>query len=207
MDSAISSLERIKRDFVVNASHELRTPLTAIRGYAETLEEEEGDTHRREYAGTIRRHADRLARLVEDLLALAELEERGPRVEREPLDLGELAVSTAALFEGAARAKGLELVVVSVQDDLEAAGDRRAGRPETVRSSLEPPTCADLVSRDGSLSVPAPVSIYPSGTVKEKTSPGLHHEQIGRPPRASRRTFPREVSGIGTGSPSGGTTR
>jgi hypothetical protein len=46
------------------------------------------------------------------------------------------------------------------------------------------------MSRDGSVSVSAPVSIYPPSTVKEKTAPGLHREQIGRPPRALHRACP-----------------
>jgi two-component system phosphate regulon sensor histidine kinase PhoR len=116
-------LERIKRDFVVNASHELRTPLTAIRGYAETLEEETAPPQR-EHAAVIRRHADRLARLVEDLLALAELEERGPRLETAPLDLGELARSSAALFGQAARDKGLALRVEGPDFPVRVQADR-----------------------------------------------------------------------------------
>jgi len=119
----LKRLERIKRDFVVNASHELRTPLTAIRGYAETLEEEAGPEQRR-HASIIRSHADRLARLVEDLLTLADLEERGPRLEKELLDLSALAVSTAALFEPAARAKGLALRVESQAGPVRAETDR-----------------------------------------------------------------------------------
>ena len=121
--SELKRLERIKRDFVVNASHELRTPLTAIRGYAETLEEEVHPPQR-EHAEIIRRHADRLGRLVEDLLTLADLEEKGPRLERESLDLGALAAATSALFEQAVRAKGLALRVESPAAPVRVDADR-----------------------------------------------------------------------------------
>lgn len=68
--------DRIRRDFVANVSHELRTPLASISGYAESLLE--GALDDREVARTfverIARNADRLARLIEDLLDLARIE-------------------------------------------------------------------------------------------------------------------------------------
>lgn len=109
----IRRLEAVKRDFVVSASHELRTPLTAIRGYAETLEEEVGPDQRR-HVEIIRRHADRLARLTEDLLSLAELEETGSRLHKEPVDLRALAERVLELFAPAAKVKGLDLRVEGV---------------------------------------------------------------------------------------------
>ncbi len=72
----MQKLARIKRDFVLNVSHELRTPLTAIRGYAETLEAEV-DEQSRPYVGIILKHLDRLIKIVQDLLVLAALEEKG----------------------------------------------------------------------------------------------------------------------------------
>ncbi|MDX9957451.1 MAG: ATP-binding protein [Spirochaetia bacterium] len=77
----IKRLERVRRDFVANVSHELRTPITLIKGFIETLED--GAIAKPEEAarfmGIIRRHADRMASIVEDLLALARMEnpERG----------------------------------------------------------------------------------------------------------------------------------
>ncbi len=68
----------IRRDFVANASHELRTPLTIIRGYVETLLEDPesaADPAMRHHALTlIGKHARRILRLVEDMLALTRLE-------------------------------------------------------------------------------------------------------------------------------------
>ena len=72
----IKRLERVRRDFVANVSHELRTPITLIKGFIETLED--GAIQKPEEAarfmGIIRRHADRMAAIVEDLLTLARLE-------------------------------------------------------------------------------------------------------------------------------------
>jgi len=106
--SEVHKLNRMKKDFVLNMSHELRTPLTAIRGYAETLEQEV-DAERRVYVETILRHADRLIKIVEDLLALSTLEEKSTSLEREPVDLRALAETVLKLFEPKARAKNLAL--------------------------------------------------------------------------------------------------
>lgn len=81
-------LERIRSDFVANVSHELRTPLTAIRGFAETLRVGEVDEKQRSYYLTvIERHAERLNRLIEDLLALSRAEGRTAKVHPQLIDL------------------------------------------------------------------------------------------------------------------------
>lgn len=101
-------IERIKRDLVVNVSHELRTPLTAIKGFTETLIEE-ADPKSAEYLRIIKRHTDRLIAMVEDLLALSEIEEK-PRLAAEPVDLQDLVTTALAIFDPMAREKGLDLL-------------------------------------------------------------------------------------------------
>lgn len=68
----------IRRDFVANASHELRTPLTIIRGYLENLLEDDAaaaDADMRTRAlNLMKKHADRIVHLVEDMLAISRLE-------------------------------------------------------------------------------------------------------------------------------------
>lgn len=68
----------IRRDFVANASHELRTPLTLILGYLETLmddpETADNAEMRQRSLGIMKRHADRMARLVADMLTLSRVE-------------------------------------------------------------------------------------------------------------------------------------
>jgi two-component system phosphate regulon sensor histidine kinase PhoR len=71
----IRRLETARRDFVANASHELKTPLTSIRGYAETLQDEALPPDlRRRFLDTIRQNAERLQRVVDDLLDLSRIE-------------------------------------------------------------------------------------------------------------------------------------
>jgi len=79
------------RQFVGDASHELRTPLVAVRGYAE-LYRMGAITEPKDIRGAMERiegEAKRMARLVEDLLQLARLDERRP-LDLQPLDLGPL---------------------------------------------------------------------------------------------------------------------
>jgi two-component system phosphate regulon sensor histidine kinase PhoR len=86
--SQVRRLERIRRDFVANVSHELRTPLTAVRGYAETLLDADMDLPEmaEDFLATIHRHAVRLSRLIDDLLALAAIEGRGLDSRLGPVD-------------------------------------------------------------------------------------------------------------------------
>lgn len=69
-------LEFSRREFVANVSHELRTPLTTVKSYAETLMDMPYDEemHTR-FLGTIANEADRMTRIVKDLLTLSRLDE------------------------------------------------------------------------------------------------------------------------------------
>ncbi len=72
----LKKLEKMRVDFVANITHEIKTPLTAILGFIETLQEgalEEKETAKK-FLQTIYRHANRLNRLVEDLLTISDIE-------------------------------------------------------------------------------------------------------------------------------------
>ena len=106
-----------QRRFVADASHELRTPTALIRANAEVLEREglvaeDG----RPLVGDIVAEADRLARLVGDLLQLASTDATGLVLERRPIDLAPVAADTVRQVEALAAERG---VTVS----LEAAGE------------------------------------------------------------------------------------
>jgi len=92
--STILRLETIRKDFVANVSHELRTPITSIKGSAETLLDgaAERPTDAKRFIEIIARHAERLNRIIEDLLSLARLEERElvQKLEFEEVKLKEL---------------------------------------------------------------------------------------------------------------------
>jgi two-component system phosphate regulon sensor histidine kinase PhoR len=118
----MQNLARIKKDFVLNVAHELRTPLTAIKGYAETLEDKAGDRGG-QYVLTIIRHTDRLIRVVEDLISLATLEEKGVAFEIEKISLTEIAENVVRIFEPRAKEKNLGLRLEAAADLPPVEGD------------------------------------------------------------------------------------
>jgi two-component system, OmpR family, phosphate regulon sensor histidine kinase PhoR len=76
--TAVRRLEAVRRDFVANVSHELKTPLTVIGGFAETLVTDEMPAaQQRAFAETIRANAQRMQRIVDDLLDLSRIESGG----------------------------------------------------------------------------------------------------------------------------------
>ncbi len=95
-EARMASEERL-RQFVADASHELRTPLSSIRGYAELFRR--GASANPEDLGTamqrIESESIRMAKLVDDLLLLARLDEGRP-LEMRPVDLSQIAVDCAA---------------------------------------------------------------------------------------------------------------
>ena len=88
--------ERLRRELTANVSHELRTPLTSIKGFVETLLEgamKDEETCRR-FLTIIDSEANRLVKLVDDLLDLSRLENKRVTLELRPIDLGELVART-----------------------------------------------------------------------------------------------------------------
>jgi two-component system phosphate regulon sensor histidine kinase PhoR len=86
------SVQQAQTEFVSTVSHELRTPLTSIKGFADTILRA-GDrleaAQQKRYVGIIKDQADRLTRLVEDLLAVSRLEARKLQFTIRAIDLGE----------------------------------------------------------------------------------------------------------------------
>jgi len=73
----VQRLENVRRDFVANVSHELKTPVASIKGFVETLLDGAVDDRAdaRRFLEIIARQADRLAAIIEDLLALSRIEQ------------------------------------------------------------------------------------------------------------------------------------
>jgi two-component system phosphate regulon sensor histidine kinase PhoR len=94
-------LERVRSEFVANVSHELRTPLTCIKGYLETLLDGALDdrAHARRFLEVAGTHAERLDRLIDDLLELSNIESGRVTMAPKRLDLGEVVAGVAAMFE------------------------------------------------------------------------------------------------------------
>ena len=86
----------MRMEFTANVSHELKTPLTSISGYAELIESGMAEgAQARAFAGKIAKSASRLLTLINDIIRLSEMDSPDYRIERETVDLGELAASVA----------------------------------------------------------------------------------------------------------------
>jgi two-component system phosphate regulon sensor histidine kinase PhoR len=110
-------VEKTRRDFIANVSHELRTPLTSIQGYAETLHETLSDSGgAREFVDIIRKNAERMARLTQDLLTLARVESGEQKLEFAAPPARELLEDAARDLRETARSRGLELTVAESSD-------------------------------------------------------------------------------------------
>ncbi|MFA5637808.1 MAG: ATP-binding protein [Anaerovoracaceae bacterium] len=101
-------LENMQMDFVANVSHELKTPLTTIKSYTETmLEADEGDrVPSKEFLTVIDEEADRMARLVSDLLKLSRLEYKREETVKREINICELLKDTVSKVKIQSTAKG-----------------------------------------------------------------------------------------------------
>lgn len=90
--SQIHRLTRMRTDFIANASHELRTPLTSIIGFIETLRgpAQNDKEARARFLIIMQEQAERMARLIHDLLSLSRLETHIEPDHMEPLDIAQL---------------------------------------------------------------------------------------------------------------------
>jgi len=121
----IARVEKTRRDFIANVSHELRTPLTSLLGYTETLLDESPDAKAREFLDIMRRNAQRMTRLTEDLLTLARVESGEYPLQQAPVSARELLKDAQVAFNELARAKGL-VIEIADSPDLQVFADRDA---------------------------------------------------------------------------------
>jgi signal transduction histidine kinase len=133
--SEIRRLEQVRRDFVANASHELKTPLTSIRGYVETLlDDDPPEKLKLEFLTSIRKNTLRLEHLVEDLLDLSKLESGGWTGRRESVDTKEVAEE--AWHQVVRDIEGKGGISFDILGDLRVKGDRE-GLFHVFRNLLE----------------------------------------------------------------------
>jgi signal transduction histidine kinase len=127
-NEALRQLDGMKDDFVASVSHELRTPLTSINGYLELILDEDQSTLTEEqkgFLGVIRRNADRLQRLVGDLLLVAQLDSSAMVLKRAQVDLAALARQAFDGARAAAEDRGVELTLECAEvATLDADADR-----------------------------------------------------------------------------------
>jgi two-component system phosphate regulon sensor histidine kinase PhoR len=120
----LKAYETVRSDFISNLTHELRTPLAALYGYAETLMQgvEDGEMQRR-FLGIIDRQARRLARLLDDLISLSDLERGNTPLQLENLEAPSVIGEAAELMKVAAGREGIRLDVQCPESLPKLLGD------------------------------------------------------------------------------------
>lgn len=77
----LRNMENMRTQFVANVSHELKTPLTSIKGFAETLLDVDDEKIRQKFLTIINNEADRLSRIITDLLEISTMEKNEDKKE------------------------------------------------------------------------------------------------------------------------------
>lgn len=116
-------IESVRRDFVANVSHELKTPIGALAVLAETIAAG-ADPAVQQLSERLTREADRLARIVDDLLDLSLLEAQDAPV-REPVIVADLVAEAVDLVRPSADLTGIPLVARETPSGLVVLGDAR----------------------------------------------------------------------------------
>jgi signal transduction histidine kinase len=119
----LAQLDSARKEFIANASHELRTPLFSLGGFLELMTDEELDeATRSEFLITMREQVERLTKLATDLLDLSRVDAGRLRVERDRIELREIARSLADELRAVAETRGHPLEL-DAELELTALGD------------------------------------------------------------------------------------
>lgn len=129
-------LERVRRDFVANASHELKTPLTAVRGFTESLLMNQlCSEEARAQIDAIRRNAERLEHLIDDMRELSRIESR--RVPLQPAEVNIAKLTRSLVSDLEPRLKERQLQVSVVDRESFPAWVQRSAVEQVLSNLLE----------------------------------------------------------------------
>jgi signal transduction histidine kinase len=176
---------RVRDDFLASASHELRTPLAHIKGFASSLRQtdiEWDELTRTDFLAEIEREADRLARLIGDLLDLSGLESGGlGRAERAPARPADLVAGGLDRVRGLVPERRVEL-------------DLPADLPEVlVDASQIERVVANLLENAAKYATPGTAIRVGANLIQNGLELRVEDEGPGIPPEQSERVFEKFV--------------
>ena len=121
--SDIKRLENMRSQFVANVTHELKTPLTSIKGFAETLKYVEDEKTREKFLDIIDNEAERLSRLISDILVLSKIESSTTTDDEDfmPYIVIDEVIS---IVKNMAESKNISLIVEKSEKDIKLHGDK-----------------------------------------------------------------------------------
>jgi two-component system phosphate regulon sensor histidine kinase PhoR len=116
--------ERMRADFVAHASHELRTPLASLLGFIETLQgaAKKDEASREKFLQLMQNQAERMKRLIDDLLSLSRIEMNAHQRPSDKVDLAQVTRHVADTLSGLAKDAGVE-VAIEIDGPLNVRGD------------------------------------------------------------------------------------
>ncbi|MEQ8153468.1 MAG: ATP-binding protein [Clostridiaceae bacterium] len=112
----IRRLENMRSEFVANVSHELKTPLTSIKGFAETLKYVKDEKTRMKFLDIINDEADRLTRLINDILTLSNIEQKND-IKKEKFKPKEVIEDVTLLMKNLADTKKIKLSISNISEE------------------------------------------------------------------------------------------
>ena len=124
--SQMRRIEEMRADFVANASHELRTPLASLTGFIETLQGPARDdpAARERFLAIMKQQANRMARLIDDLLSLSRIELNAHLRPDTPVDVTAITRQVIDTLQTLARDRGVEIAIDAADEPLIVRGDR-----------------------------------------------------------------------------------
>ncbi len=175
--SRLRKLENVRRDFVANVSHELRTPLTVVSGFAETLSDPDVPVDRRtEFAQTILSNAQRMQRIVDELLDLTRIESGHWQPRPQAVDVDDVAREVFSHATRAAAEKGVSLRTSIPLEAKSVWADRTA--IEQILSNLI--ENAIRHTTDGSVTIETTKTDDSTEVAVVDTGLGIPEEHLGR---------------------------
>ncbi len=114
--SATNAAEQMRVDFVANASHELMTPLAGIKGFIETLSDDEagGDARtRHRFLGIMGQEAERMQALIRDLISLSRIQSERFELPQHRIDLTELAEEVIGTLQSTGKPRAADVRLIS----------------------------------------------------------------------------------------------
>jgi two-component system phosphate regulon sensor histidine kinase PhoR len=124
--SECQAIERMRADFVANASHELRTPLATLSGFIETLQgpaRDDAEASDR-FLAIMRQQAERMRRLIDDLLSLSRLEMRAHRMPEGRVDLVAILREVLDTMAPLADELSVKFMLDAPDEPVEVTGER-----------------------------------------------------------------------------------
>lgn len=113
MSQQVAATRQAQRDFVANVSHDLKTPITSIQGWSQALLDGTAVDHdtQQQAAGVIHSEAERMSRMVRQLLDLARIESGQLELHQTAVDLSQVIADVAHNLSVRAQGQGIELIV------------------------------------------------------------------------------------------------